>query len=131
MIKEGLWAPLDYGTQPCCYWQATPEMIKEHTGGCGPGAVGKVGLFDRMWGLNVKPCCKIHDWMYAFGEVLLDKDQSDRAFNNNLIRYITDHTRWAWLASLRMQRAEKYVYLVERRGGPAFWKGKNKDGEMC
>lgn len=130
MIRENLFAPVAYGTQPCCYWKATPAMIDEHTGGCGPGGWGDLLVPDRMYGLNVNPCCRIHDWMYSFGATLADKELSDRAFLNNMVRFIRGNTKWRWVARLRMRRARTYYHAVKTLGGPAFWDDKNKPGEM-
>ncbi len=43
-----LFAPKEYGQQPCCYHKASPELIKEATGGCGPGGPGDKFVPDKL-----------------------------------------------------------------------------------
>jgi len=117
-----LWAPKEY-------WLALPEQRAEIAGGCGPGGIGDWFVPDTLWGLSVKPACQIHDWMYHFGENLEDKKQADRVFLNNMVRIINDQTGNRILRSLRLHRAATYYRAVKRFGGPAFWHGKNSEGE--
>lgn len=104
-------------------------MVEDIAGGCGPGGLGDYLVPDTLWGLSVRPACSIHDWLYHWGLTLKDKDSADRVFLNNMIRLIRSHTRWGWLKKLRLRRAKTYYHMVHTFGGPAFWKGKNKEGE--
>lgn len=96
------------------------------TNGC--GAKGwKVDLVpDTLYGLDVADVCDIHDWMYAEGETIADKDEADRVLLNNLLRKIAAKTKYVWLRWLRRKRALKYYQAVAEFGGPAFWAEKNK-----
>lgn len=125
-----LFAPLDFGSQPCSYFEASPEAILSIVGGCGPGGFGDYLVPDTIWGLSIKPSCSIHDWMYRWGVTLEDKEQADRVFLNNMLRQILNGdtgrlTRW-----LRRRRARKYYLAVKWWGAPAYWNGKNKPEEM-
>lgn len=125
-----LFAPDPYGCQPCSYFDATPQMLEDAAGGCGPGGVGDRLVPDRMYGLSVRPACSIHDWMYHFGQDLEDKKKADGVFLENMVRIIDTKTRWDWVKFLRRRRAKKYYKLVKWFGGPAFWDKKNKPEEM-
>lgn len=130
MEKVKLFAPLEYGDQPCCYHEASQELIESVTGGCGPGGFGDYFVPDTVWFLSIKEACKRHDWMYAFGLTIEDKELSDRVFLNNMIRIIDAYTKWGWLKRLRRKRAKTYYNFVKYAGGPSFWHDKNQDAEM-
>lgn len=120
MIK--LFAPKEY-------WNTPKEEVDKVTGGCGPGGKGDWLVPDTMYGLSVKPACRIHDYMYAFGETIEDKESADRAFLNNMLRIIIEVTKWYLMRKLRIWRAYTYYKAVKKFGGPAFWKNKNSDEE--
>lgn len=115
--------PLLYA--PASYISASPEVRSTVVNGCGPGG-WKVDLIpDSIWGLNIAAVCDIHDWMYATGQTLADKDEADRVFLNNSLRLI-DAASSCWiLRQLRRRRAKTYYEAVQHFGGPAFWAGKN------
>ncbi len=125
-----LFAPADYGDQPCTYHEANvafPGLIEEVTGGCGPGGFGDYLVPDKLWGLSVWQSCSIHDWMYAYGLTAADKEQADRVFRNNMYRQVKEVGKWMRIRCWLVQRYYKSVKIF---GGSAFWNGKNKDGEM-
>ena len=111
------------------YWDTPEHIIDAMTGGCGPGGFGDMFVPDTLWGMNVFPACRIHDYMYGVGETLADKDEADRVFLNNMVRLAKAGTRWNWLRRLRLRRAGTYYFFVSKFGGDAFWKGKNKPEE--
>lgn len=115
---------------PAAYISA-PEAVRHLvTNGCGPGG-WKIDLVpDTIYGLDVAPACDIHDWMYAAGQNLADKDEADRVLLNNLLRLITAAGGPAWLRWLRRRRAQKYYLAVATFGGPAFWDNKNDQSEV-
>lgn len=118
---------------PPSYWSLAPEQLKAliGTGGCGPGSSwGDFLVPDTMWGLNVKPACTIHDYMYRVGESVEEKDEADRVFLNNLLRLIAAAGGWGILRAMRRRRAMTYYQAVKHFGGPAFWKGKNDPAAM-
>jgi hypothetical protein len=111
------------------YWTTPKEEIDRVAGGCGPGGVGDYFVPDTIYGLSVKPACRIHDFCYAIGETIADKDSADRIFLNNMLRIIIEVTKWWILRKLRIWRAYTYYKAVKRFGGPAFWNGKNSSKE--
>jgi hypothetical protein len=115
---------------PQSYIQATPEERRQVVNGCGAGGWLRHLVPDRIYGLKVEEACDIHDWMYATGLTIEDKELADRVFLNNLLRIIDANTRWGWLRRLRYLRARKYFEAVQHFGGPAFWKGKNQPEEL-
>lgn len=127
-----LFAPAarSYGSQPCCFHDATPEQRRTAIGegGCGPGGFGDKLVPDKILWLSVKPSCQIHDWCYHYGETLADKEMADRIFLNNMLRQIWPaKSRWR---IPRMLLAYGYYKAVKCFGARAFWSGKNKVGEM-
>ena len=119
MKEIGLYAPPEY-------WAASRPLIDDITGGCGPGGFGDMLVPDTAWLLSIRAACEIHDWMVHFGKTLADKEEADRVFRNNMVRIIKAKTKWKFLRKLRLRRAQTYYYFVDKFGGPAFWKGKNK-----
>lgn len=83
----------------------------------------------------LRTCCCIHDYMYAEGEGVWDKETADRTFLNNMLRCVKGDPKlqkwnWKWLRYIRVKQCEAYYFAVRYGGGPAFWEGKNKSGEM-
>lgn len=114
---------------PVGYQRLLPEEKADICNGCGAKfGVSKWLVPNRMWGLNVKEACNIHDYMYHIGSTLEDKAEADRVFLNNAIRLINDAS--PWLAGFRRRRALKYYEAVHLVGGAAFWKGKNPPETM-
>jgi len=111
---------------PESYWEADPKVRAVVTGGCGPGKLGDWLVPDTLYGLSVRPACEIHDWMYAVGDTLSDKEEADRVFLNNMCRIIDANTSWGFLRWLRKRRAKKYYYAVKLFGGTSFWNDKNE-----
>jgi hypothetical protein len=115
---------------PESYWKLTPEQKSSIVNGCGPGKVLGILVPDSLWGLNITEVCNIHDYCYAMGESIKDKNEADRIFLNNMLRVI-DAAQSCWLLRvLRARRAQTYYNAVRDFGGPFFWKGKNKLSEM-
>jgi len=83
---------------------------------------------DRIWGLDISECCRIHDFMYGCGEREEDREEADRVFLNNMVRLISDGI--CLLRPLRRWRAKQYYWAVRYFGGPAFWNDKNDAKEM-
>ena len=117
-----LWAPREF-------WRMPPAARDEITGGCGPGGVGDYFVPDKILFLSVKPACKIHDFMYFFGRTEAHRVRADRVFRNNMLRIIRAATPPGVLRRARTAMAWIYFYAVSLGGGPAFWAGKDDDGE--
>lgn len=120
MTSATLYAPPEYVN-------ARPALRDLVANGCGASG-WKVDLVpDTVWGLSIKESCRIHDWMYAAGSTLADKEEADRVFLNNMLRLIEAAGGWWPLPSLRRRRALLYYEAVQNFGGPAFWQEKNKE----
>lgn len=103
------------------------EELKNICNGC--GAKGGIKVPDTMWGLNIKECCKIHDWMFAEGKTYADFLFANAVFIMNLAIVIVSKSN-KFLAPLRLARATKYFIAVQTLGSDAFWVDKNKNNEL-
>lgn len=121
MFKEidgvKLWAPWGY-------WDAPKEAIDAITGGCGPGGFGDYLVPDTVYFLSIFYACRIHDFMYHFGETEAEKRLADSVFLNNMLRIVHAKTKWNWLKKLRARRCRIYYEMVRDYGGPVYWDGK-------
>ena len=84
-------------------------------GGCGPGDSGDYLVPDRIYFLNVKPACCLHDWGYHWCADKAQRYKVDRAFLDNMLTLIDKQSVW-WLKWLRRRRALTY-YDAVRVGG--------------
>lgn len=115
---------------PRSYVDATPEIRAAVVNGCGTSGWKGYLVPDTIWGLRVTEVCRIHDWMYAEGETIADKEEADRVFLNNMLRLI-EAAGGPWLLqALRRRRARTYFEAVSIFGGPAFWHEKNGPENM-
>lgn len=121
--KEGLRAPQGY-------WNLSQKEKEKICNGAGPKKWGWL-VPDTIWGLKITEPSDIHDYMYSIGQNIEDKDQADRVYLNNMLRYIQYYTKWTWLKKIRLMRAKKYYNAVVLLGGPAFWHGKDKIISNC
>ncbi|MCP4022891.1 MAG: hypothetical protein GY729_13705 [Desulfobacteraceae bacterium] len=119
-----LFAPKNYGKQPCSYFEADEELIALHTNGCGGSGRNEKMVPDKFIGVSVKPACLIHDWQYSFGLTIEDKKTADRIFLNNMVRIIKSKNSFWLLERLRLRFAKTYYNVVKYFGGPYFWAGK-------
>lgn len=110
---------------PESYIRATPEVRRAVVNGCGPSGWKGYLIPETIYLLPIRELCDIHDWMYAEGETIEEKDSADRTLINNLLRLIRAAGGPRWLQWLRTRRALKYYRAVCLYGGPAFWDGKN------
>lgn len=111
-----LFAPEDYTL-------STQAQKDEVCNGCG---IGKMAIIvpNGIFGVSIRKCCDIHDWMYFFAEPnIFEKDQADRVFLNNMLRVIQE--TGGFLQTARSWLAFFYYTAVRIFGGPAFWEGKN------
>lgn len=117
--KDLLHAPDDY-------WTLSKEEKKEICNGVGPRGYGFL-IPDTIWGLRVTEAADIHDYMYFVGDTIIDKEDADEVFLDNLIRIIEKETKWNWLKKLRCNRALLMFKAVDAFGGPAFWVDKTQE----
>ncbi len=113
---------------PESYKNASKGEIEEICNGCGSKGIGGWLVPDTLYGLSITAVCNVHDWMYHHGKTLEDKEKADRVMFNNGVRFIEAKSVW-FLKGLRISRLKKYCLVVEKWGGPAYWKGKNKGDE--
>lgn len=86
--------------------------IMEMTNGCGrEGIEGRI-VPDTIWGLDISPVCRVHDWMYADADTTEEENYADAIFGANLISLIQQKTKSSILKWLRLRRAYKYVDAV-------------------
>lgn len=109
------------------YLAASPEVIAQVVNGC--GTAGWKGLLvpDNILGICITPACNIHDWDYAVGKTIEDKDIADRCFLNNMLRLVSED---GLLEPARCEIAKGYYESVHLFGGPAFWTGKNPESQL-
>jgi len=108
-------------------YETTPKhIIKKICNGCGAANGGwKNKLIpETIYGLNIKECCQIHDFMYFFGVSKYGKILADKVFLTNMYRLIADGNYW--LRFLRRRRAKKYYLAVKFFGKKAYMS--NKEG---
>jgi hypothetical protein len=88
------------------------DAIMEMTNGCGrEGIEGRI-VPDTIWGLDISPVCRVHDYMYLHAETLAEENYADAIFGANLISLIQQKTSFALLKWLRLRRAYKYIDAV-------------------
>ena len=110
-------------TAPAEFWKLDSKEKKRICNGIGPKGLG--WLFpNTVWGLNVKSCGDIHDYMYHIGKYQIDKEVADNVFLNNLQKLIKEKTKKQWLLNRRLFRAEIMYTAVKHFGNRAFWKNK-------
>ena len=99
------------------------QEIEKATNGCGREGIENLLVPDTIWGLQVTPICRVHDWMYEKANAAAEKhrDQArltreeafaDGVFACNLVWFIREHTKGWFLRWLRLRRAYKYVDAV-------------------
>ena len=98
------------------YWKATSDQIENNTNGCGPSGWKGALVPDTIYGLCVTPSCLIHDWDYACGTELSEKQRADMRFLGNMlyqIRHAARTTVSGWLLKIpRSYRAFTYFITV-------------------
>jgi len=116
-LRKILFAPPEY-------WKLILKEHKEICNRAGPKGFGWL-VPNTIYFLNIGECANIHDFMYKYGVTIQHKEEADRVFLNNMIRWILHKTKSKIMKWLRLGRAQKYFSAVCIYGGPAFWKGKN------
>ena len=93
--------------------------------GCGAEKARFDFVPDTIYGVDIKPACRLHDYAYKVGKTIEDKQHADREFLNNMLRLIEANKNWYYPTMLARRRALKYYEAVVAFGGVAFWEGKN------
>ena len=111
---------------PPSFWELQDQLrTLFDLNGCGPRGMLNLLVPDTIYGLKITQACDIHDYMYAVGTTIKDKEEADDVFRNNLIRLVLDKTTLRPLRWLRLRRVPVYYEAVAHFGGPGFWKDKN------
>ena len=98
---------------PTSYLYAHPDEIEENTGGCGPGGLGDWLVPDNILGENIRPACKIHDWMYYKGITEEDRFIADSIFLQNMLIIVSD----GGVLDIAQERICFTYYQAVRHGG--------------
>ena len=97
---------------PLSMLRLSMDAIMEMTNGCGrEGIEGRI-VPDTIWGLDISPVCRVHDWMYADADTADEENYADAIFGANLISLIKQKTSSRILQWLRLRRAYKYIDAV-------------------
>ena len=81
---------------------------------------------DRIYGLNVKTACEIHDWMFREDG---DFDTANEWFEHNLDVFIASGKQWKWLVRRRKSIAGIYISVVSGKIGRKYYEEiRQKDG---
>ena len=117
-----LYAPIEW-------WESTEEQREKNCNGCGSGLdlSGKL-VPDTMYGLNIRPCCCAHDFMYLKGITFGDKLFADAMFLLNLTLAII--AKGGILMLPRLLRATKYFVAVVKAGDNSFFDHKEKNNTL-
>ena len=108
---------------PLTMVRASMEDILAQTNGCGREGIEDWLVPDTIWGLDISPVCRVHDWMYQQAQesarrhrdqdkLTEDEHFADGIFGANLISLIKQKTRSKAVTWLRLRRAYKYVDAV-------------------
>lgn len=97
---------------PLSMLRLSMDAIMEMTNGCGREGIEERLIPDTIWGLDISPVCRVHDWMYADADTTEEENYADAIFGANLISLIQQKTKSSILKWLRLRRAYKYVDAV-------------------
>lgn len=133
-MKLGQWEIVEAEVEGWLLWlptsfiNAPEEMIKKHTGGCGPGWLGDILVPDTIGLESVFLACQSHDWMYWEGNTFQEKKYADRIFLVNMTILIQDVPYSQELESavadiIRLRTVMTYYTAVSYGGGDAFTQG--------
>ena len=87
-------------------------QIVDATNGCGREGIEGALVPDTIWGLDVAPVCRIHDWMYVEAECIEDENDADAVLAANMVEFIKQRSANAFMVWLRLRRAYKYIDAV-------------------
>jgi len=106
---------------PWSFWTADAELRRAVVNGCGPGKAGDWLVPDNIIGLNAKPSCEIHDWMFAVYNCKEGFDLSNNLFKNNLIRSNRQHVGMGFMKKARIPIILGYFFFVHWIGEPSYY----------
>ena len=108
---------------PLTMVRASMEDILAQTNGCGREGIEDWLVPDTIWGLDISPVCRVHDWMYIDAAEAArkhgDQDRlseaerfADGIMGANLISLIKQKTSSKVVQWMRLRRAYKYIDAV-------------------
>jgi len=106
---------------PMSFWAFLEQDVSAIVNGCGPGGLGDFLIPDTIYGLSVKPACKIHDWMFTIYNDEAGFRLSNQVFLDNMIRINNSTSKNVWLKWIRMRRILKYYRAVRDFGRLFFY----------
>lgn len=109
------------------YWLLSQKEKSKICNGC--GAKGGINVPDKMYRLDVKEACNIHDFMTAKGITLVDFLFSAGMFIFNLTMIIWYGSSNKFMLTLRLARATKYFIAVVVFGLEHYFKDKKRNVE--
>ena len=106
---------------PESFWTFISQDMSDVVNGCGSGGMGDFLIPDTIYGLSIKPACKIHDWMYTIYNDEAGFKLANQIFLDNMIRINNKETKYTWLKWLRRRRILKYYNAVRDFGRLFFY----------
>lgn len=105
---------------PVAMASARMDDILIQTGGCGRDGLEDKAIPDTIWGLDLKPTCRVHDWMYQVAKenarkhrdqerLTAEEKFADATLAFNGVNTINQQTKSKVLRWLRLRRLYKYV----------------------
>lgn len=88
------------------------QQIIDATNGCGREGLEGSLVPNTIWGLDVSPVCRIHDWMYSDARGEQDEIDADAVLAANMVEFIKQRSANWFMVWLRLRRAYKYIDAV-------------------
>lgn len=106
---------------PWSFWTASADLRRDVVNGCGPGGLGDLAVPDWILGLNMRPACEIHDWMFAVYNCKEGFTLSNNLFLNNMVRINHQHDGFLFLKRWRLKIIKKYFQAVDLLGESFYY----------
>jgi hypothetical protein len=100
---------------PNSFWTTSYDLKRDIINGCGPGGIGDFLIPDRAYFLDLKPACKIHDWMFTVYNCEKGFELSNTVFLDNMNRINQVHSGNVFY-SMRKARIKTYYRAVRDLG---------------
>jgi hypothetical protein len=104
------------------------DQIKDLSNGCGPASMKIKLIPDKIFHIDFREACDLHDCCYHFGATIEDKQVSDRLFLFNLLTIVDNYcnkfkSKFFQYMEYR-EAAIIYYKAVADWGESAFFEGK-------
>ncbi len=120
---------------PSFIYNYSDSYIEAHSNGCGT-SYNDILIPDSIIGVNICPCCRIHDLEYSKGGSKQDKYNADRLFRKNMTILIKKRRDkilkklkwWQWVSIFSVRKVYKtrlsivniYYTAVRKFGDGAY-----------